>query len=463
MVAPPKTEDANQLESTSRIVWQLAWPAVALNSLQVVNTLLDRFFIGHLCDSALTAHGAATTVMFMMFSMAVALGTGVTAIVARAYGAKNRTEVRRANRQGFRLSVLAGIVLAIITAICSRPVAIAILPADATEAVTQMTLFCTAYAAGIPAICMIQCLAGSLRGTGDTKSPMVISGIQIFLHIALNTILIPRLGLVGAGISLSASATFAALIYVPYVSRTPLGPVHHLKLPQKDWIIRILRIAVPAGTMAALRVLSLTAFTFALKLAPNGSAAIAAMGIGFAIESVMFMPSFGLSVAAGALVGQSLGAQDPDRAYRIGWTASHWAGLVTVILAFPIFILAPNIANLMLSGKPEIITEAVSLLRWLCVTEVFFAYSMVLIGALQGAGDTIRPMRIAIFALWGMRVPLAFLLLLPRGYPIYGWSLPFGAGMGAAGAWVAMSFTQLVQGLLSVIAWKRGAWRTLKV
>jgi putative MATE family efflux protein len=450
-------------ESISRVVWTLAWPAVALNSLQVVNTLLDRFYIGHLNEAALTAHGAATTVMFMMFSLAVALGTGVTAIASRAFGARNRTEVRRASRQGFRLSVLAGIVLAVVTALFSYPVAVFILPDKATEAAHQMAYFCSAYACGLPAICMIQCLAGALRATGDTKSPMVISSLQIFCHIALNTVLVPRIGLVGAGIALSISAWISALIYVPFVAKTALGPVHHLRLPEKEWIVRILRIAVPAGAMAALRVLSLTAFTLALKLAPNGEAAIAAMGIGFAIESVMFMPSFGLSVAAGALVGQSLGAKDPDRAYRIGWSASHWAGIVTLALAGPIFWAAPWIAHQLLPGKPAVIVEAVSLLRWLCVTEVFFAYSMVMIGALQGAGDTVRPMRIAIAALWGMRVPMAFLLLLPAGYPVLGWHLPIGAGLGAAGAWIAMSFTQVVQGVLSVIAWKRGAWRALKV
>lgn len=177
----------------------------------------------------------------------------------------------------------------------------------------------------------------------------------------------------------------------------------------------------------------------------------------------MFMPSFGLSMAAAALVGQSLGMRRPDRAEKLAWIAGHHAAGVTLLMAAPIFFGAHSICSVLLPGKPEVIAETVLLIRWLCATEVMFAYSMVMIGAMQGAGDTIRPMWITIISLWGMRVPLAFLLALPAGTPVFGIALPLGFGLGAVGAWSAMSVTQAVQGVLSLWAFKLGAWKLARV
>lgn len=463
-------------ENASRVVWALAWPAVALNSLQVVNTLLDRGFIGHLPTSAITAHGGATSVMFLMFSLAVSIAAGATALVSRAFGAGEAREYREASRQSFNLAIAAGFLLGGVTVLAAHWAAAAILPSSDHAAIDLMTRFCVVYALGLPAVFVIQTLAGSLRGVGDTKSPMYISGLQIFLHMTLNFLLVfparkiggvtlpgAGMGLVGAAVALTASTWVSAIVYVLFAGRTPLGP-QPLRLPKAEYVRRILRIAVPAATMATLRVFSLTVFTLALALAPNGSAAIAAMSTGFGIEQIITMPFFGLSAAAGALVGQSLGMRRPDRAERLAWTASHYGGLVTVILAGLIFVAAPPIASVLLDGKAEIVRPATDLMHFLCPTEVLFAYAMVLIGAMQGAGDTVRPMWISLVALWGLRVPLAFLLTLKTGQPLAaGVVMPLGFGLGATGAWISMSLTQGLQGLMAMAAFKQGAWKTKRV
>jgi len=459
-------------ENATSVVWKLAWPAVALNSLQVLNQLLDRGFIGHLDAAALTAHGGAINVMFLMFSLAVAVATGATALVSRAYGAGQASEYRLASRQSIRVAIFSGFIAAAFAALAASPVAHIVLPAIDTESIDLMSRFILVYSTSLPAIYVIQTLAGSLRGIGDTKSPMYISGLQILTHMTLNCLLIfpthvihpfnglftfvlpgANLGLMGAATSLSISSWGSALVYLFYVKNTPLGSLWGLHLPQWSWVVRILRIALPAAVMASLRVLSLTAFTVIL-----------AMSTGFAIESVMFMPSFGLSVAAGALVGQSLGMKRPDRAEKLGWIASHYGALVTLFLAVPIYFAAPSIAGAMLAGKAEMTAEAVKLIRYLCETEVLFAYAMVAFGAMQGAGDTVRPMWISLFALWGIRVPLALFLALPAGFAITSWlKVPFGAGLGANGAWMSMALTQGIQGVLALIVFKQGIWKTKKV
>lgn len=464
-------------ENSSRVVWILAWPAVALNSLQVVNTLLDRGFIGHLHTAALTAHGGATNIMFMMFSLAMCVATGATALVSRSYGAREFEDMRQAARESLRVATYVGLGIALLTFAIAAWASSVLMPAGAHEAQREMTNFLMVYAAGLPGIFVIQALAGSLRGIGDTRSPMVISGVQILLHIILNFLLIfpahtfgpiripgAGLGLVGAACALAGSATLSAIAYVIYVARTPLGKQAPFRLPERSWMLRILRIAVPTAVMSTLRVLSLTAFTLVLKQVPNAEAAIAAMSVGFAIESIMFMPAFGLSAAASALVGQSLGMQRPDRAEKLAWVASFYGSAVTIVLAIPIFIFAPNIANALVEGKPDITHEATVLLRYLCSTEFLFGFAMVLIGALQGAGDTKSPLWISIVSLWGLRVPLALILALPKGFALGGFlPIPFALGLGANGAWMAMAATQGIQGIFSCIAFKRGQWKTQKV
>ena len=470
-------------ENPNVVVWKLAWPAVALNSLQVINQLLDRGFIGHLPPSALTAHGGAINVMFLMFSLAVAVATGATALVSRAFGAGDPAEYRLASRQAIRIAIMCGFVMAVVTALTGPIVARTVLPATDHESIHVMMQFLLVYASSLPAIYIIQTLAGSLRGIGDTKSPMYISGLQILSHMALNCFLIfpthvvrpwgglfsfvlpgANMGLVGAGTSLSISSCGSAIAYLVFVKRTPLGSLWGLQLPEVSWVIRILKIALPAALMATLRVLSLTVLTIILAMVPNASTAIGAMSTAFAIESVMFMPSFGLSVAAGALVGQSLGMKRPDRAERLGWTAANHGAIVTFLLAVPIFFLAPAIGSALLGDKPLMVSEAVTLIRYLCLTETLFAYAMVVIGAMQGAGDTVRPMWISLFALWGVRVPLAFFLALPAGFLVFPWlRMPFGLGMGANGAWISMALTQGLQGILAPAFFKQGAWKTKKV
>lgn len=446
------------------MVWALAWPAVALNSLQVVNTLLDRFFIGHLHTSSLTAHGASTNVMFLVFSLAAALGTGASALVARAFGAGEQAEYRRGAQESLGVSLVAGLVTTALTMLCAGWSARELLPAQDVVAQREMTSFLLAYSLGLMPIYVIQTLAGSLRGAGDTKSPMVISGIQIGFHMLLNVLLVPRLGLVGAGVALSTSSWLSAAGYVAYVRWTALGSLSLLRKPHWEWSKRILRIAVPAATMSTLRTLSLTAFTLVLKQVPNASDAIAAMSTSFAVESIMFMPAFGLSMAAGALVGQSLGMHRPDRAERLGWTAAHYGALVTIVLVTPVYLLAPWIAGGLVDHKPGITHEATVLLRYLCVSEFLFAYAMVFIGAMQGAGDVKRPLWISIVSLWGLRVPLAMALALPNGFALAGmFAMPVAYGLGANGAWLAMAITQGVQGVLSMLAFRQGGWKTARV
>jgi len=453
-------------ENPSKIIWRLAWPAVVLNSLQVINIFLDTYFVGHLPVAALTAVGSAGNITFLIFSISMALSTASTALVSRAFGGKNEKEYKMATRQVLSLALYGGIIFMLIGFSLNPFFANILIPAADIDAKRLMVQYLFYAMLSAPALLILESLAGALNAIGDTKSPMRISGLQIFLHVILNYFLIlpettfnflggltvPGLGLgvSGAGIALATSQWVAAIIYIGWTARTPLGNCWHIQFPVFAWAKRIFHIAAPAAATWLLRVVMYMAFTVILTTIPAGSHAIAAMRAGFAVESIAFMPAIGLVIAAATLVGQSLGMQNPRRAERLGWLASHHAAVVTTIVGGILFYFADPIANFLVTNKPEISAITANYIRFICASETFFAYALVMMGGMQGAGDTIRPLWITVITMFAIRLPLSWLLAHPMS-------------MGADGCWIAMSVTQCMQGLLAVYIFKQGKWKTVKV
>ena len=444
----------------------LAWPAVALNSLQTLNALLDSVFMGNLEKAALSALGASTPFVFLLVSMSFALGTASTALVARAYGAGERNQFIKANEQAITLSLIGGFLLAALTFPLSHIANQTMLPAEATRAHELLMQFMGVFAFSLPAIFIIQTLAGSLRGIGDTKSPMYISGIQIILHIIFNFFLIfptreiggiivpgADLGIRGGAWGLTLSAWLSAGVYLIWSSRTPLGQAWRIRRPNMEWTRRILGIGIPAAMMNFVRVTSLMGFTAVLSHVPNGEIAVAAMRVGFSIESFAFMPAFGLGIAASALVGQSLGMRDPNRAEKLGWTAGHQGAIVSLVISILLWIFALPIAQLILPTKPDIALIASDYIFYIAISEVLFAYGMIMVGGLQGAGDTVRPFWMTLIIMWLIRVPLAAILALEKIGPVPGF------GLGANGCWMALAITQAIQGLCAMWLFKQGKWK----
>jgi putative MATE family efflux protein len=425
--------------------------------MQVINSLLDTRFISALGQSALNASGAAQSVVFFMASMGIALGVGVTALVARFYGENETGDLIKANRQTTGLSLLFGVGIAILGYL-SLPWICGLYVEHGGPAYREMLRYLGAVMVGIPAFYVFNSLAASLRAVSDTKTPMVVSGIQILLHIVLNFLLIfpPRefmgvtipgadMGMAGAGWSFSISAWIAALMYFPASGRTLLGATWKLQFPEWKWVVRTLRISLPASLMMVIRVSSFAVFTMALKHTGEGESALGAMRVGIAMEAIAFMPAFGYSMAASALVGQYLGKKDPQGAERLAWSATHQGVIVMSAMAVVFFVFAPQFAAFFIE-QPQQQAIAVSYMRIVAITEPLFGYAMVLTGAHQGAGDTGRPTWANFISSWVLRVPLVYIFAV-------------GMKLGSTAAWVVMAITQAVNGVIMIYLFKRGKWK----
>lgn len=454
-------------KSAHRIVWSLAWPAIALNSLQSVNSLLDRKFLDAIGPDALTASGAAFSVVFILFALAIALGTAATALVSRFYGANENVNLITATRQSVTLGLLFGIVFGAL-AYWAAPL-LASLFLDRTahpKAFEYSILYLRPVAAAMPALFTFNALASCMRAVGDTRTPMYVSGIQIFLHIVLNMFLMfPTrdvhilgktylmhgldMGVMGSGLAFCVSAWFAMFAYFLVSNRTALGQTWRLQYVRIEWAVRILRIAWPAAVQNLIRALSMVMFMMALKLTAESAAATGAMAMSISLESMAFMPVFGYMIAASALVGQSLGMKRPDRAERLAWCAAHQGVLVMVVMGAVLFFFARPLAHFFVTD-PEQQFLAMRYLQIMAISEPMFGYAVVLAGAHQGAGDTMRPTIVAVITNIGCRLGIA-------------WIFAVWMQLGTIAAWWALSLSTIMQGALMIVFFRQGHWKTKQV
>jgi len=229
-------------------------------------------------------------------------------------------------------------------------------------------------------------------------------------------------------LSQSLGAVLGLWVLVSGRSRLKLT-FRHLRLDLRI-IWRLLKIGIPASVMMAQD--STTYFLLTWFMVPFGTLAVAAHTVILRIEMVLFMPAWGLGMAAGVLVGQNLGARLPQRAARSGWLATGLAETVTLVLSAVLF-LWPEAVLGVFSSDPELVAVASVYLRIAVVGFVFLAVIAVIMQSLSGAGDTVPLMVVGIVMGWLVQLPLAFLLSRMTEMGEFGvrWAMVIGLGVGS--------------------------------
>jgi len=182
---------------------------------------------------------------------------------------------------------------------------------------------------------------------------------------------------------------------------------------------------------------------------PEATYAIAALTIGLRTEALAFMPGLAFSVAATSMVGQNLGARQPDRAAQGAW-ASAWQGIGVMGAIGILFIAFAHPIASVFTNDPKVLPLAASYLWVNGISEPFLAIAMILTGALQGAGETRLPTIATIVTLWFIRLPLCYYLTLTLG-------------LGSFGAWIAMSGSTVLAGLATLLVFKLSHWQEIEV
>jgi putative MATE family efflux protein len=214
-----------------------------------------------------------------------------------------------------------------------------------------------------------------------------------------------------------------------------------------DIIWRITKIAIPGSIQMGIR--SVSGLIMMSIVVVYGTCALAAYGIGLRIVMIVMMPGFGLGAATATLVGQNLGAKQPQRAEKTAWIALIFYEVIMIVVGFLFYIFAAKIIYVF-NNNPEVIREGVSFLRIVTLSYVFLAMGIVLHQSLHGAGDTVPPMIITAISLLGVRIPLA--LFLPKFFPL-----------NTQGIWLAYALSTVLEGSVVAFWFKAGRWKRKKI
>ena len=452
-----------QRRETDRLVLRLAWPCVLENLSVILISLADAAMIGVLGPAATAAVGVNSSPSWLLGGVVQALGVGGTALVARMIGAGDQKEAARVSGQVFKMALLLSAFLTALMLLAAPlvPVIMNADPAVYPDAIAYMRFLALGFVPHFTGMAM----GALMRGAGDTRTPMIAGLLSNGLNVALNFLLIysPRQGsllclsfpLWGAGMGVagaalaSALATASAGAYILLSARRKNSalPVQWKMRWDSGLAKRVLRIAYPAALERA--AINLGQMFFARMVSGQGVAAFAAHNQSIQVESLGYMPAYGFSAAATALVGQGLGAKKPQEARRQGSRAVTLCLALLTAVGAGMYLLAPWLISL-LTPDAEVRRIGAMLIRICAFEQPFNAVSIVASGALRGAGDTKVPFLYGLATMWGVRIPFAWL---------FGTAL----GFGVAGFWWAMVADLGVRSLLLYVRFHRGRWVHAKV
>jgi putative MATE family efflux protein len=425
-------------------------------SLESVFAVVDMYFVSHLPNSnnAMATVGLTEAVVTLVYTIAIGLSTAATAVVARRIGEKNPDAAAHAGAQSLLMALLVTIVVSILGIVFAADVLKIMGARD--EVVRDGTIFTRIMLGGSVVIILLFMINGIFRGAGDAAMAMRSLWIASLINIFLCPSLIngygpfPELGLKGAAIATTigrGAGVFYQCYHLFSQKRTIKLKWRHFK-----WDLPVIKTLVEVAWPATLQFfIQSGSWIFIAYLVSITGSTDASAGYQVAIRNVVFfiLPAWGLSNAAATLVGQNLGAKQPRRAEQsvlltARYNAIFMAGVMLLFLLFP----SPIIS--IFTSEPEVHRYGVQALQIIGSGFIFYGIGMVMIQALNGAGDTKTPTWINFFGFWILQIPL-------------GWILSETLGMGPVGAFIAIP---VAESALAVAAWyffTKGKWKEVKV
>jgi putative MATE family efflux protein len=441
--------------SIRKAVMMLAVPMILEMSMESVFALVDLYFVGHLpqSDKAQQVVGLTESVITIIYSLAIGISMAATALVARRIGEKNPEAAARAGAQTTTLSILITVILSIVGFVFAKDILRVMGASEAT--IVYGVNYTRILTGGSMVIMLLFLINGIFRGAGDASMAMKSLVIANIANIILCPLLIrgwgpvPAYGLTGAAMATTIGRGIGVIyqLYHLFNGRSVIKMAWSYLKPDWKQIKQIINIAAP-GTFQFL-VASGSWIVLTAIVAQSGETASA--GYITAIRIVMFfiLPAWGLSNAAATLVGQNLGAQQPQRAEdSVLKTAKYNAifmGIVTVLF----FITAPYIVGFF-AEKEDTKKIAVEAMLIISSGYIFYGIGMVMANAFNGAGDTKTPTFINAIGFWLFQIPLAFFLSKTLN-------------MGATGAFIAIPVAETAIAIAAFIMFKKGRWKQVKV
>ena len=434
----------------------LAIPMVLEMLMESVFALVDLYFVGHLEQSsyAIQAVGLTESVITIVYSIAIGISMAATAVVARRIGEKDPVAAAKAGMQAIIIAFVINTIISIFGFIYAKE--ILLFMGASVEASEYGVNFTRIMMGGSLCIMLLFLINGIFRGAGNAAIAMKSLWLANICNIILCPILIngfgpiPAFGLMGAAMATTIGRSVGVLyqLYHLFNGRGILKIIPSYFIPDLEQIKALVKIAAP-GVLQF--VIASCSWIFLAQLVATTGGDHGSAGYQTALRIMMFfiLPAWGLSNAAATLVGQNLGAKKIERAEKSVFTTAKYNVIFMAIITVITLVFSSSLISFFTN---DLIIQkiAVEALQTMCLGYVFYGIGMVLINTFNGAGDTWTPTMINFFGFWLFQIPLAY--LLSKYYK-----------MGPTGVFIAIPIAETAITLASIVLYKRGKWKRIKV
>ena len=447
-------------ENMFQVVMALAIPTMVEQLMQTAVQYIDTAMVGTLGTAATAAVGSTTTVNWLINGTIMALSIGFLALISQSLGAGDNDLAKRTAGQATMTTLIAGTLFTIITLGLSKYIPIWMQVKEEIQQTASIYFFIL-YAPMLFRTATI--IFGTvLRAAGDTQTPMKIGILVNIVNIVLNffmifptrpafdgRIIIPGFGwgVIGAAVASAVSFVVGGVVITIILWRHPLiSPKGQRMAPDMQILRPCLRVAFP--NMLQRFGTSLGYVAFASMINSLGEIPTAAHTIANTVESLFYIPGYGMQTAAATLAGNAYGAKDEPRLKSLVKTFIPIEIILMILSGGALFVSAPFLVGLF-SQSEAVILLGSTVLRMVALSEPFFGFSIIIEGVLQGIGKTKLPFIFNIIGMWGIRIVGTFICTQMLG-------------MGLISAWACMIAHNLFLFVMFLICYGKGAWNPFK-
>ncbi|MHA4809242.1 MATE family efflux transporter [Flavitalea flava] len=433
--------------SIRKAVFLLSIPMVLEMCMESIFAVVDIFFVGRIGKEAVATVGLTESVLTLVYSVAIGLSMAATAMVARRIGEKNPLEAARSAAQAINLSLV--ITLAVsLTGTYLAPQILKWMGASA-EVVETGSAYTRIMFGGSLVIMLLYLINGIFRGAGNAAIAMWSLWIANGCNIILCPILIHYYGLSGAAIATTIGRGLGVCFQLYHLFRGP-GTIRLLRKYFIPDFTLMKALAKIASTGAMQFLIGSASWIFMARIVARfGDTPIAGYQVAIRIWLFFLLPAWGVSNAVATLVGQNLGAKQPERAEQSVFTAVRYNALFMLFVSL-LFLFGAGPMVRFMNRDPGVQLVAIRVLHIVCLGNIFNGIGMVLTNAFNGAGDTRTPTILNVFCYWVFQVPAAYLLSIV-------W------GLGPTGVFLAILLAETGICILSFFVFRKGRWKKIMI
>lgn len=435
-----------------RAIFLLSIPMILEMVMESLFAIVDIYFVSKISLAAVTTVGLTESVLTLIYAVAIGFSVGATALVSRRVGENDWQGVANTISQVIVLSLITSVVLGLLTVTFAREI-LELMGAD-SEVIQIGLSYARVLFLSTPFIVLLYSLSGVLRGSGKPAIAMqslwIANGINIVLIPAFifGWQFIPAMGVTGAAIATTIGRGVGVLYQLYYLIRGSHATLQVKQLVPNVGILKAL-VNISSGGMGQYLIASASWLFLIRILAESGSDTVAGYTIAIRIIVFALLPASGIANAASTLVGQNLGAHQPERAQQSVWRTAKYNFILLSVLGAFIFWQAETLVRFF-THEEQVIEISVQALRIISLGYPFYAYGMVVIQSLNGAGDSKTPILLNILCFWLIEIPLAYVLAIT-----FDW--------GALGVFISIPVAESLLALFATLYFKTGRWKKISL